>query len=102
MYLIIAGIFEIGWLVGLNLAQSPGKTVIGVVLAGACMAVSGYLLLLVQRSIPMGTAYTVWTEIGAAGTFVVGIFLYDDPTSFMRIFGVMFIIGGVIKLKIAR
>lgn len=101
-YLIIAGIFEIGWPVGLKLAQAPGKTVTGVVLAGACMVVSGYLLFLAQRSIPMGTAYAVWTGIGAAGTFVVGIFLYNDPTSFMRIFGVMLIIGGVITLKLAH
>lgn len=101
-YLIVAGVFEIGWPVGLKMAQSPGKTVAGIALAGTCMAISGYLLFLAQRSIPMGTAYAVWTGIGAAGTFVVGIFLYGDPTGFARIFGVMLIISGVITLKLAH
>ena len=88
-YLIIAGIFEIGWPVGLKMAQSPGKTVVGIILAGSCMIISGYLLFLAQRQIPMGTAYAVWTGIGAAGTFVVGIFLYGDPVGFLRIFSVL-------------
>lgn len=101
-YLIIAGIFEIGWPVGLKMAQSPGKTVIGIILAGVCMAISGYLLFLAQRQIPMGTAYAVWTGIGAAGTFVVGIFLYGDPVGFLRIFSVLLIISGVILLKLAH
>ncbi len=70
--------------------------------SGSCMAISGYLLFLAQRTIPMGTAYAVWTGIGAAGTFVVGIFLYGDPTGFARIFAVLLIISGVILLKLAH
>jgi quaternary ammonium compound-resistance protein SugE len=101
-YLIVAGLFEIGWPVGLKMAQSPGKTIVGVVLAGTCMVISGYLLFLAQRTIPMGTAYAVWTGIGAAGTFVVGIFLYGDPTGLARIFAVMLIISGVVLLKLAH
>ncbi len=101
-YLIAAGFFEIGWPVGLKLAQTPGKTVVGVLFAGACMVVSGYLLYLAQRHIPMGTAYAVWTGIGAAGTFVLGIFLYGDPAGAMRIFSVLLIISGVILLKLAH
>ena len=101
-YLIIAGIFEIGWPVGLKMAQSPGKTVVGVLLAGTCMIISGYLLYLAQRSIPMGTAYAVWTGIGAAGTFVVGISLYGDPAGLLRIFAVLLIISGVVLLKLAH
>lgn len=101
-YLIVAGLFEIGWPVGLKMAQSPGKTIIGIALAGICMVISGYLLFLAQRTIPMGTAYAVWTGIGAAGTFIVGIFLYGDPTGFARIFAVLLIISGVILLKIAH
>jgi quaternary ammonium compound-resistance protein SugE len=101
-YLIAAGFFEIGWPVGLKMAQTPGKTVGGVLLAGACMVVSGYLLYLAQRHIPMGTAYAVWTGIGAAGTFVLGIFLYGDPTGAMRILAVLLIISGVILLKLAH
>jgi len=101
-YLIIAGLFEIGWPVGLKMAQSPGKTVVGVLLAGTCMIISGYLLYLAQRSIPMGTAYAVWTGIGAAGTFVVGISLYGDPAGLLRIFAVLLIISGVVLLKLAH
>ena len=101
-YLITAGLFEIGWPVGLKMAQSPGKTVLGILLAGSCMILSGYLLFLAQRVIPMGTAYAVWTGIGAAGTFVLGIFLYGDPVGFLRIFAVLLIISGVVLLKLAH
>ena len=101
-YLIAAGLFEIGWPVGLKMAQAPGKTVIGVILAGTCMIVSGYLLFLAQHQIPMGTTYAVWTGIGAAGTFILGIFLYGDPAGAMRIFSVMLIISGVVILKLAH
>jgi quaternary ammonium compound-resistance protein SugE len=101
-YLIIAGVFEIGWPVGLKMAQLPGKTVMGTLLAGSCMIISGYLLFLAQKNIPMGTAYAVWTGIGAAGTFIVGIFLYDDPAGLFRIFAVLLIISGVVLLKLAH
>ncbi len=101
-YLIAAGTFEIGWPVGLKMAQSPGKTVIGVLLAATCMIISGYLLFLAQRYIPMGTAYAVWTGIGAAGTFILGIFLYGDPVGLLRIFAVLLIISGVVLLKLAH
>jgi quaternary ammonium compound-resistance protein SugE len=101
-YLITAGVFEIGWPVGLKMAQTPGKTIAGVILAGTCMAISGYLLYLAQRHIPMGTAYAVWTGIGAAGTFVIGIYLYGDPVGTMRILAVLLIISGVVLLKLAH
>ena len=65
LYLIAAGLFEIGWPVGLKLSQTPGRLVLGVVIAVVCMAASGALLWLAQRAIPIGTAYAVWTGIGA-------------------------------------
>lgn len=99
--LICAGLFEIGWPVGLKLAQSPGKTIQGVVIAVVCMAISGWLLWSAQKTIPMGTAYAVWTGLGAAGTFAVGVFFYGDAASMMRFFGVLMIIGGVVTLKLA-
>jgi quaternary ammonium compound-resistance protein SugE len=102
VYLICAGVLEIGWPVGLKMAQEPGKTLPGILMAVAFMAVSGALLFLAQRQIPIGTAYAVWTGIGAAGTFLVGIMLYGDPTSFMRYAGVMLIIAGVVTLKLAH
>lgn len=101
-YLIAAGLFEIGWPVGLKMAQTPGKAVVGVIFAAVCMIISGSLLYLAQKSIPMGTAYAVWTGIGAAGTFVVGIFLYGDAVAAMRIFAVVLIISGVALLKLTH
>jgi multidrug transporter EmrE-like cation transporter len=70
VYLIAAGLFEIGWPVGLKWAQEPRKLVIGVLVAVVCMSISGLLLFLAQKEIALGTAYAVWTGIGAAGTFL--------------------------------
>ncbi|GGO72955.1 hypothetical protein GCM10010982_32340 [Bowmanella pacifica] len=66
------------------------------------MGISGALLWLAQKQIPMGTSYAVWTGIGAAGTFLVGILFYGDATSLARYFGVLLIISGVIVLKLAH
>ena len=66
------------------------------------MAVSGFLLWLAQRQIPIGTAYAIWTGIGAAGTFLVGVLYYGDPTSIARYLGVALIVVGVVTLKLAH
>ncbi|WP_105188661.1 DMT family transporter [Pseudoalteromonas sp. T1lg48] len=102
VYLICAGLFEIGWPVGLKLAQEPQTRWFGIAMAVLFMAISGFLLWLAQKTIPMGTSYAVWTGIGAAGTFLVGIFFYGDSSSLMRYFGVLLIIAGVITLKLAH
>lgn len=102
IYLLLAGLFEIGWPIGLKISQTSGRGFIGICLAITCMAFSGGLLWLAQRNIPMGTAYAVWTGIGAAGTFMVGILRYGDPSSLGRLFGVGLIIGGVILLKLSH
>lgn len=101
VYLVLAGLFEIGWPVGLKMAQTSSTRVTGILVAVFFMAVSGTLLWLAQRDIPIGTAYAVWTSIGAVGTFLVGIFLYGDPTSMARYLGVALIIAGVVTLKLA-
>ncbi len=101
-YLTIAGLFEIGWPVGLKMAQQPDTRLLGIVIAVSFMAVSGALLWLAQRQIPLGTSYAVWTGIGAAGTFAVGVLFYGDPSSFARWLGVALIIGGVVTLKLAH
>jgi len=100
--LVIAGLFEIGWPVGLKLAQAPGRLIPGVALAVGCMALSGWFLWMAQKGIPMGTAYAVWTGIGAAGTFLVGVAAYGDPVGWARMAGVGLIIAGVVTLKLAH
>lgn len=102
IYLLFAGLFEIGWPVGLKLAQSPATRLPGILLAIFFLAVSAVFLWLAQRQIPIGTAYAVWTGIGAAGTFAVGVLVYGDPTSIARYAGVALIVGGVITLKLAH
>ncbi len=77
IYLTFAGFKEIGWPVGLKMAQTHGQRVIGVIVALAFMLISGFLLWLAQKHIPIGTSYAVWTGIGAAGTFLYGIMFYD-------------------------
>lgn len=102
IYLVLAGLFEIGWPVGLKLAQTPSTRVTGILVAVTFMGISGVLLWLAQRTIPIGTAYAIWTGIGAAGTFLIGVMLYNDPTSVMRFAGVALIIAGVVTLKLAH
>lgn len=102
IYLLLAGLFEIGWPVGLKMAQVPATRVSGFVVAGTFMLISGALLWLAQRTIPIGTAYAVWTGIGAAGTFLVGVLYYGDPTSFTRYLGIALIVAGVATLKMAH
>lgn len=99
VYLVTAGLFEIGWPIGLKLAQVPETRILGVVIALVFMTISGVLLWLAQNSIPVGTAYAVWTGIGAAGTFLVGVVFFGDATSMLRYFGVLLIIAGVVALK---
>ena len=100
--LIAAGLFEIGWPIGLKWAQEPGKTIIGVAIAVVAMTISGILLYLAQKEISLGTSYAVWTGIGAAGTFLVGVWFFGDPSSLGRWLGAALIIGGVITLKLAH
>tara|TARA_B100001564_G_scaffold329053_1_gene313236 strand:+ start:1309 stop:1626 length:318 start_codon:yes stop_codon:yes gene_type:complete len=99
--LILAGIFEIGWPLGLKISQSTEHVVKGLVLAVVCMVLSGALLWYSQKQITIGTAYAVWTGIGAAGTFMVGVYFFGDPTSLLRYCGVLFILLGVVLLKMA-
>ena len=101
-YLIAAGLFEIAWPVGLKLSQTPGRLMLGVTIAVVGMAASGAFLWLAQRSIPIGTAYAVWTGIGAAGTFAVGIAFYGDSAGALRLISVGLIIAGIVGLKLAH
>jgi quaternary ammonium compound-resistance protein SugE len=99
IYLLLAGVFEIGWPVGLKISQVPETRWIGIAIAMVFMAASGYLLWLAQKDIPIGTAYAVWTGIGGVGTFIVGAMFFGDALSLMRILGVLLIVAGVAALK---
>jgi len=100
VYLVIAGMFEWGWPVGLKLGLADTGMRWGwISFAVVCMAASGALLLIAQKTIPMGTAYAVWTGIGAVGTFVIGLLLFSEPATMARFFFVGLIIVGIIGLK---
>jgi phosphoglycolate phosphatase-like HAD superfamily hydrolase/multidrug transporter EmrE-like cation transporter len=99
--LILAGFAETGWPVGLKISQQPDRTALGVVIAVTCMVLSGGLLWLAQKEIPIGTSYAVWSGIGAAGTFLIGVYYFGDATNIMRFVAVSLIIAGVILLKSA-
>ncbi len=100
--LVLAGVSEIGWPIGLKLGWSQtGAKPWWIAFAIFCILISGALLLQAQRTIPMGTAYAVWTGIGAVGTFVVGILMFGDAVSTLRITAAGMIILGVIGLKFA-
>ena len=100
-YLFIAGVLEIGWPRGFKLSQTTSYRVVFILTAVVCMALSGVFLWLAQREIPIGTAYAVWTGIGAAGTFLIGVFVFNDPASMLRILSFLLIVTGVIGLRIS-
>ncbi len=97
---MLAGICEIGWPLGLKLAAQPNMKILGVAIAGISMAFSGLLLWYSLKEIPIGTAYAIWTSIGAVGTFTLGVLVFGDPNIPIRWIGVALILMGVILLKI--
>jgi quaternary ammonium compound-resistance protein SugE len=104
-YLIAAGLFEIGWLLGLKWAQQAQRTpglVAGFAIAIVAMGISGFLLYLAQKEISLGTSYAVWTGIGTAGTFLIGVLFFGDPNALGRWLGVALIVAGVATLKLAH
>lgn len=100
-YLFIAAVLEIGWPLGFKLSQTTSYRIVFILLAVGCMALSGVFLWLAQREIPIGTAYAVWTGIGAAGTFLIGVFVFNDPASMLRVLSFLLIVTGVIGLRIS-
>lgn len=102
VYLILAGIFEIGWPLGLKLSQTMPSKVLGIILAIISMSASGAFLWLAQKTIPIGTAYAVWTGIGASGTLIVGIIYFGDSASIGRLFSAFLIIVGIVGIKLSN
>jgi quaternary ammonium compound-resistance protein SugE len=102
IYLVVAGICEWGWPLGLKLGWTDNGAHVGwIIFSILSMAVSGVLLLMAQRTIPMGTAYAVWTGIGAVGTFFIGIMVFSEPATIARFFFVGLIIAGILGLRLA-
>lgn len=97
--LLIAGIFEVVW--AFSMKQSEGFTVPGptAITLGA-MVVSFGLLSWSMRTLPLGTAYTIWTGIGAIGAFVVGVAFLNEPASALRIVAALLIVSGLVLMKI--
>ena len=102
LFLFVAGLCEIGWPLGLKISQISANRLPGIALAVAAMAASGLFIWLAQKTIPMGTAYAVWTGIGATGTFVVGVLVFRDSADVMRVLSVVLIVVGVVGLKLAH
>lgn len=98
--LFIAGLFEVGWAIGLKYSDGFTKPMASA-LTVVAMLISVVLLGLAMKSLPVGTAYSVWVGIGAIGTVVLGIFLFNEPAGFFRLASVALIIAGVVGLKLA-
>ena len=93
VYLIIAGLFEVGWPLGFKLASTYTKySILFIGLSVVSMTLSGVFLYIAQKSIPIGTAYVIWTGVGAVGTLLIGIFFFGDSANFWRLFFITMII----------
>ena len=96
--LLVAAVLEIGWAIGLKYTHGFSRLWPTLATVGT-MAASMFLLALATRAIPIGTAYAVWTGIGAAGTAVLGMVLFNEPATAARIACLAMIVGGVAGLK---
>ena len=97
--LFVAGLLEIGWAIGLKYTEGFTRLVPSV-LTLASMAASIVLLGLALKTLPIGTAYAVWTGIGAVGTAILGIILFGDPATALRLASIGLIVAGIVGLKL--
>lgn len=97
--LFIAGLFEVGWAVGLKFTQGFTKP-IPIVLTAISLALSMGLLGWSVKSLPLGTAYAVWTGVGAIGTAIVGVVLFKEPATAARLACLGLIVAGILGLKL--
>lgn len=99
IYLLFAGLFEIGWAVGLKYTDGFTR-LLPTVATVASMAVSLFLLGLALRSLPLGTAYAIWTGIGTVGTALLGMYLFAEPATVIRLACIGLIVAGIVGLKL--
>ncbi|WP_448188677.1 quaternary ammonium compound efflux SMR transporter SugE [Azospirillum sp. sgz301742] len=99
VYLLIAGLFETGWAIGLKYTEGFSRLWPSL-LTLAAMAVSFLFLSLALKTLPVGTGYAVWTGIGAVGTVILGIVLFGEPASLARLACIGLIVAGILGLKL--
>ena len=99
VYLFVAGLFEVGWAIGLKYTYGFTRLV-PTVLTAISMAISLGLLGLALKSLPVGTAYAVWTGIGAVGTAILGVYLLGEPAAMGRLACIGLIVAGIVGLKV--
>lgn len=99
-YLVLAGLLEIGWAIGLKYTEGFTRLVPSV-LTGLSMVASVVLLGLALKTLPVGTGYAVWTGIGTVGTALLGIYLLGEPATAMRLACIGLIVTGILGLKLA-
>ncbi len=99
--LFFAGLFEVGWAVGLKYTEGFSKPV-PTVLTALAMLVSLGLLGLAMKHLPLGTAYAVWTGVGAVGTVIAGIVLFGESMALLRLASVALIVCGLVGLKLSH
>lgn len=99
-YLTVAGVFEVVWAIGLKYTDGFTRLVPSIGTVGA-MALSFLFLAVALKTIPVGTAYAVWTGIGAVGTAAMGIFLFGESRDLLRILCILIIVGGIVGLKLS-
>ena len=98
-YLLIAGLLEVGWAIGLKYTDGFTRLVPSIFTI-ASMAVSLLFLGLALKTLPVGTAYAVWTGIGAVGVAILGIILFAEPANALRLGSIGLIVGGIVGLKL--
>jgi quaternary ammonium compound-resistance protein SugE len=98
IYLLLAGVFEIGWTIGLKQMDNH-KNIVWTIIFYVSIITSFYFLQLALKEIPIGTGYVIYTSIGAIGTVLIGMLFFKEPTSLLRIGFILVIITGVIGLK---
>lgn len=98
--LFIAGLFEVGWAIGLKYTEGFTRLwpTVGTAVA---MLISLWMLGIAMKTLPVGTAYAVWVGVGAIGTAILGIFLFNEPINLGRIISLMLILGGIIGLRMS-
>lgn len=99
MMLIVAGLFEVGWSIGLKYTEGFTK-LIPSIFTGGTLAISMYLLAKAAQDLPIGTAYAVWVGIGALGAAIMGMILFKEPATPARIFFLILLLTSIIGLKV--